>query len=234
MKQIENSGILYIVSTPIGNLEDITHRALRILKEVPLIAAEDTRRTRILLSHYKINTPLISYFEHNRFTRIPRIIDHLSSGHSLAVVTDAGTPGISDPAYKLVRAALKAGCRIEPIPGASAFLTALVSSGLPTDRFLFEGFLPAKKGRKQRLKQIVEEKATIIFYESPNRLLRTLKDILTVMGDRPATIGRELTKLHEEIIRGKISTLISYFTTTAPRGEFVIMVGKEDSNVYFR
>lgn len=234
MKQIENSGILYIVSTPIGNLEDITHRALRILKEVPLIAAEDTRRTRILLSHYEINTPLISYFEHNRFTRIPRIIDHLSSGHSLAVVTDAGTPGISDPAYKLVRAALKAGCRIEPIPGASAFLTALVSSGLPTDRFLFEGFLPAKKGRKQRLKQIVEEKATIIFYESPNRLLRTLKDILTVMGDRPATIGRELTKLHEEIIRGKISTLISYFTTKAPRGEFVIMVGKEDSNVYFR
>jgi 16S rRNA (cytidine1402-2'-O)-methyltransferase len=228
-----NSGTLYIVSTPIGNLEDITHRALRILKEVPLIAAEDTRRTRQLLSHYQIHTPLISYYEHNRFTRIPRIVDHLVSGQSLAVVTDAGTPGISDPAYRLVRAALEADCNIEAIPGASAVLTALVSSGLPTDRFIFEGFLPAKKGRKQRLKRLLNEEATIIFFESPNRLLRTLKDILTHLGDRPAAIGRELTKLHEEIIRGKVSELISHFTTKAPRGEFVIMVGKEDPNVYF-
>ncbi len=229
----ENSGTLYIVSTPIGNLEDITHRALRILKEVPLIAAEDTRRTRQLLSHYQIHTPLISYYEHNRFTRIPRIVDHLVSGQSLAVVTDAGTPGISDPAYRLVRAALEANCTIEAIPGASAVLTALVSSGLPTDRFIFEGFLPTKKGRKQRLKRLLNEEATIIFFESPNRLLKTLKDILTHLGDRPAAIGRELTKLHEEIIRGKVSELISHFTAKAPRGEFVIMVGKEDPNVYF-
>ena len=189
-------GFLYIVSTPIGNLEDITLRALRILKEVSLIAAEDTRLTRKLLTHYDISTPTVSYYEHNRFTRIPNIIDHLSTEKDVAVVTDAGTPGISDPAYKLIRAAIESGNRIEAIPGPSASITALTASGLPTDRFIFEGFLPRKKGRKAKLTRLSAIEATVIFYESPNRIVRTLKDILEFMGDRPAVIGRELTKFH--------------------------------------
>ena len=226
-------GVLYIVSTPIGNLEDITLRALRILKEVSLIAAEDTRLTRKLLTHYNISTPTVSYYEHNRFTRIPKIIDHLSTEKDVAVVTDAGTPGISDPAYKLIRAAIESGSRIESIPGPSASITALTASGLPTDRFIFEGFLPHKKGRKAKLTRLSAIEATIIFYESPKRIVRTLKDILEFMGDRPAVIGRELTKLHEEMIRGNVSKLLSHFTQKTPRGEFVIMIGKDDPNVYF-
>jgi 16S rRNA (cytidine1402-2'-O)-methyltransferase len=225
--------VLYIVSTPIGNLEDITLRALRILKEASLIAAEDTRLTRKLLTHYNIPTPTVSYYEHNRFTRIPQIIRHLSKGKDVAVVTDAGTPGISDPAYKLIRSAIESGCRIEAIPGASASITALTASGLPTDRFIFEGFLPHKKGRKAKLNRLREIEATVIFYESPKRIIRTLKDILEFMGDRPAVIGRELTKLHEETIRGKVSTLLSHFIQKTPRGEFVILIGKDDPNVYF-
>ena len=226
-------GILYIVSTPIGNLEDITLRALRILKEVSLIAAEDTRLTRKLLTHYDISTPTVSYYEHNRFTRIPKIIDHLNTGKDVAVVTDAGTPGISDPAYKLIRAAIESGNRIEAIPGPSASITALTASGLPTDRFIFEGFLPHKKGRKAKLTRLSAIEATVILYESPKRIVRTLKDILEFMGDRPAVIGRELTKLHEEMIRGNVSKLLSHFTQKTPRGEFVIMIGKDDPNVYF-
>jgi len=226
-------GVLYIVSTPIGNLEDITLRALRILKEVSLIAAEDTRLTRKLLTHYDISTPTVSYYEHNRFTRIPKIIDHLNTGKDVAVVTDAGTPGISDPAYKLIRAAIESGNRIEAIPGPSASITALTASGLPTDRFIFEGFLPHKKGRKAKLTRLSAIEATVIFYESPKRIVRTLKDILEFMGDRPAVIGRELTKLHEEMIRGNVSKLLSHFTQKTPRGEFVIMIGKDDPNVYF-
>jgi len=226
-------GVLYIVSTPIGNLEDITLRALRILKEVSLIAAEDTRLTRKLLTHYDISTPTVSYYEHNRFTRIPKIIDHLSTEKDVAVVTDAGTPGISDPAYKLIRAAIESGNRIEAIPGPSASITALTASGLPTDRFIFEGFLPHKKGRKAKLTRLSAIEATVIFYESPKRIVRTLKDILEFMGDRPAVIGRELTKLHEEMIRGNVSKLLSHFTQKTPRGEFVIMIGKDDPNVYF-
>ena len=226
-------GVLYMVSTPIGNLEDITLRALRILKEVSLIAAEDTRLTRKLLTHYDISTPTVSYYEHNSFTRIPKIIDHLNTGKDVAVVTDAGTPGISDPAYKLIRAAIESGNRIEAIPGPSASITALTASGLPTDRFIFEGFLPHKKGRKAKLTRLSAIEATVIFYESPKRIVRTLKDILEFMGDRPAVIGRELTKLHEEIIRGNVSKLLSHFTQKTPRGEFVIMIGKDDPNVYF-
>ena len=210
-------GVLYMVSTPIGNLEDITLRALRILKEVSLIAAEDTRLTRKLLTHYDIST----------------IIDHLNTGKDVAVVTDAGTPGISDPAYKLIRAAIESGNRIEAIPGPSASITALTASGLPTDRFIFEGFLPHKKGRKAKLTRLSAIEATVIFYESPKRIVRTLKDILEFMGDRPAVIGRELTKLHEEMIRGNVSKLLSHFTQKTPRGEFVIMIGKDDPNVYF-
>ena len=226
-------GVLYIVSTPIGNLEDITLRALRILKEISLIAAEDTRLTRKLLTHYNISTSTVSYYEHNKFARIPKIIDHLNTGKDVAVVTDAGTPGISDPAYKLIRAAIEIGSRIEAIPGPSASITALTASGLPTDRFIFEGFLPRKKGRKAKLTRLSAIEATVIFYESPKRIVRTLKDILEFMGDRPAVIGRELTKLHEEMIRGNVSKLLSHFTEKTPRGEFVIMIGKDDPNVYF-
>ncbi len=227
------TGTLYIVATPIGNLEDISFRAIRILKESSLIAAEDTRQTKKLLNHYNISTPTLSYFEHNRFTRIPQIIDHLNMGKDVAVVTDAGTPGISDPAYKLIRAAIEANGRVEAIPGPSASITALVASGLPTDRFIFEGFLPHKKGRKGKLERLASIDATIIFYESPKRVQRTLKDILEYIGDRPAVIGRELTKIHEELIRGKVSELLSYFNRNTPRGEFVIMIGKDDPNVYF-
>ena len=226
-------GTLFIVSTPIGNLEDMTFRGLRVLKDCSLIAAEDTRQTKVLLNHYDISTPTISYFEHNKFTRIPKIIDHLNYGKDIALVTDAGTPGISDPAYKLIRAAIESDCKVEAIPGASASITALVASGLPTDRFVFEGFLPHKKGRRVKLKRLSSINGTLIFYESPKRIKRTLKDILEFIGDRPAVIGRELTKIHEEFIRGTVSELLSYFTKHTPRGEFVIMVGKDDPNVYF-
>tara|TARA_Y100000590_G_scaffold70929_3_gene77803 strand:+ start:8381 stop:9073 length:693 start_codon:yes stop_codon:yes gene_type:complete len=227
------TGILYIVATPIGNLEDISFRAIRILKESSLIAAEDTRQTKKLLNHYNISTPTLSYFEHNRFTRIPQIVNHLNTGKDVAVVTDAGTPGISDPAYKLIRAAIEKNARVEAIPGPSASITALVASGLPTDRFIFEGFLPNKKGRKGKLERLASIDATIIIYESPKRIQRTLKDILEYIGNRPAVIGRELTKMHEELIRGKVSELLSYFNQNTPRGEFVIMIGKDDPNVYF-
>ena len=228
-----NFGTLFIVATPIGNLEDITLRALRILKESPLIAAEDTRHTKKLLNHFNITTKTISYYEHNRFSRIPSIILHLRSNKDIAVVTDAGTPGISDPAYRLIRAAIEENINVEAIPGASASTAALVSSGLPTDRFLFEGFLPPKKGRKKKLKLVSDIDATIIFFESPRRLIRTLNDILINIGDRPAVISRELTKMHEEIIRGKVSDLLSHFKDKKPKGEFVLMIGKDDKNVYF-
>ena len=229
----KSAGKLYIVSTPIGNLGDMTYRAVETLTNVPMIAAEDTRHSRKLLSHYDISTPLISYYEHNRFTRIPKIINHLNSGKDLAVISDAGTPGISDPAYKLIREALLHNIIIESIPGASASLAALASSGLPTDRFLFEGFLPPKKGRKARLFRVKDEEATLIYYESPKRIQRTLRQLLEELGDRPAVVARELTKLYEEIKRGTISELLSYYTANPPKGECVILVGKDDPNVYF-
>ncbi|MBT5440564.1 MAG: 16S rRNA (cytidine(1402)-2'-O)-methyltransferase [Candidatus Marinimicrobia bacterium] len=227
------NGVLFIVPTPIGNLEDMTFRGIRVLNESTLIAAEDTRHTKKLLMHYNINTPTISYFEHNRFTRIPQIVDHLISGKNVSVVTDAGTPGISDPAYKLIRATIENNIKVESIPGASASVTALSASGLPTDRFLFEGFLPHRKGRRKKLERLANLEATIIFYESPMRLIRTLNDILEFIGDRPAVIGRELTKVHEEYQRGIVSELINYFKENKPRGEFVVMIGKDDKNVYF-
>lgn len=229
----KNVGTLYIVATPIGNLKDFTYRAVETLQNVQLIAAEDTRHSKKLLLHYKIGTPTISYFEHNRFTRIPKIIKTLNSGSDVAVITDAGTPGVSDPAYKLVRAAIEEGIRVEAIPGSSALLAALVSSGLPTDRFLFEGFIPSKKGRKKRLESIQDDQATIVFFESPHRVVKTLNDIYEVLGDRPAVLARELTKLHEEIIRGTVSELLTYFTQKSPRGECVLMIGKDDPHVYF-
>jgi len=229
----KNVGTLYIVATPIGNLKDFTYRAVETLQNVQLIAAEDTRHSRKLLQHYKIGTPTISYFEHNRFTRIPKIIETLHMGSDVAIITDAGTPGVSDPAYKLVRAAIEEGLRVEAIPGSSALLAALVSSGLPTDRFLFEGFIPSKKGRKKRLESIQDDQATIVFFESPHRVVKTLNDIYEVLGDRPAVLARELTKLHEEIIRGTVSELLTYFTQKSPRGECVLMIGKDDPHVYF-
>lgn len=224
---------LFLVATPIGNLKDITLRALEVFKSVPLIAAEDTRRTRKLLTHYQITTPVVSYFEHNRATRIPQLIQQLQHGDSLALVTDAGTPGVSDPAYKLIRAALEKGIKVEAIPGPSAALAALVSSGLPTDRFLFEGFLPARKGRKKRLEALRELDATLIFFESSQRLVRTLRDCFAVFGDRPAVVARELTKIHEEVIRGTLSEVLSYFNHTPPRGECTLLIGKNDAHVYF-
>ena len=230
---IAETGTLFIVSTPIGNLGDFTFRAVETLKLVSLVAAEDTRHSKKLFSHYNIHTPLLSYYEHNKFTRIPIIIDHLLNGNDLALISDAGTPGISDPAYKLIREAIKEEITIESIPGASASLAALISSGLPTDRFIFEGFLPPKKGRKARISRVKDEQATLIYYESPKRLQRTLKDLLDELGDLPAVVSRELTKLHEEIKRGTLSELLSYFKTRSLRGECVILIGKNDQNVYF-
>lgn len=233
MSQSKDTGIVYIVSTPIGNLSDITFRAVETLKAVPLIAAEDTRKTKILLNHYKIITPLISYYEHNHFSRINKIIDHLQDGKDIAVVTDAGTPGVSDPAYKLIREAIAIGAKVESIPGASAALAALISSGLPTDRFIFEGFLPPKKGRRKRLLALETETATIILFENPKRIKRTLTDILESIGNRPAVVCRELTKLYEEIIRGTVEELLAYFSKHEVKGECVILIGKDDENVRF-
>ena len=223
-----------MVSTPIGNLEDITYRAVRILSDVSLIAAEDTRHSKKLLNHYKIKTKLVSYFEHNRNIRIPFLIDNLINGLNIAVITDAGTPGISDPAYRLIRKAISAGARIESIPGPSALLTALTTSGLPTDRFLFEGFLPPKKGRNKRLTKVKDIDATIIYYESANRLKRTLNQLYEFFGDRPAVLARELTKKFEEVKRGTLLQLFNYYSENQTKGECVILIGKSDKNVYFK
>ena len=230
---INKLGTLYIVSTPIGNLADITYRAVEILKTVDIIAAEDTRRSRVLLSNYDIKTKMISYYEHNKYQKIQKITENLLNGDHVAVITDAGTPAISDPAYKLVRQAIKVGCNIESIPGPSAVLASLVSSGLPTDRFIFEGFLPPKKGRKKRLEYLINESGTIIIYENTLRLNRTIKQILDIIGDRPAVICRELTKIHEEKIRGTLSSLLELLSSKKLKGECVLLIGKDDKNVYF-
>ena len=229
----DSKGVLYLVSTPIGNLGDITYRAVSILKDVYLIAAEDTRHSKKLLNHYQIRTKMISYYEYNRKIRIPSLINSLTTGRSIALVTDAGTPGISDPAYKLTREAISAGVKIESIPGPSALLAALTTSGLPTDRFLFEGFLPPKKGRNKRLHKVKNIDATVIYYESPNRLKRTLNQLYEHFGDRPAVLARELTKKYEEVKRGTLLQLLNYYSENKARGECVILIGKSDKNVYF-
>ncbi len=226
-------GTLYIVSTPIGNLADITYRAVEILNTVDIIAAEDTRRSRILLSNYNIRTKMISYFEHNKYHKIEIMKQKLLSGCDVAVITDAGTPAISDPAYKLVRAAINISCRVESIPGPSAVLASLVASGLPTDRFIFEGFLPPKKGRKKRIENLINESGTIIIYDNILRLKKTIKQMLEIIGDRPAVICRELTKMHEEIIRGTLSSLLELLDNQTLKGECVLLIGKDDKNVYF-
>jgi len=218
-------GTLYIAPTPIGNLEDITLRALRILREVALIAAEDTRTTRILLQHYQITTPLTSYHEHNKLAKLDAIFEALAKG-DVALVSDAGTPGISDPGYELISAAIERGYRIEPLPGASAIITALVGSGLPTDSFLYLGFLPRKgNALRQFLETIVNEPHTLVVYESPNRLPGTLGMLLQTLGDRPACVARELSKKFEEFRRGTISDLLTHFQTNTPRGEITLVIG---------
>jgi 16S rRNA (cytidine1402-2'-O)-methyltransferase len=217
-------GVLYVVSTPIGNLEDITLRALKILKGVGLIAAEDTRTTRNLLRHFEIEKDCISYHSHNEIKRIPELLDRLRAGVAVAVVSDAGTPGISDPAALLISAAVDAGIRVVPIPGASAALAALVVSGFHTDRFHFEGFLPIKKRRQTRIRELAEEERTIILYESVHRLPRTLRDLHEQFGDRRASVSREITKLFEETVRGTLPDLIAHFERHEPRGEFVVVI----------
>ena len=226
-------GTLFVVSTPIGNLGDITHRAVEVLKSVDYIAAENTRHSRILLNHFKLKYSLLSYHENNSFQQIPKILNKINSGLDIALISDAGTPGISDPAYRLIREIIKNNTEIIPIPGASALLTAIMTAGLPTDRFIFEGFLPPKKGRKSRIENIKNETATLIFYESPRRLFRTLNDLYKILGNRPAVVCRELTKLHEQFKRDSLKGLIEYYSNVNPKGECVVLVGKDDKNVYF-
>lgn len=219
-------GILYLVATPIGNLEDLTQRALRVLREVDLIAAEDTRQTRKLLDHYRIETPLISYHEHNKLKRLERLRQALEKG-DVAMVSDAGTPGLSDPGYLLVRYALDAGYQVSPIPGPSAPIAALVASGLPTDSFIFVGYLPRRRVERLRMvKELSQERRTMLAFEVPHRLLRSLEDMeATFGGGRPIVVCRELTKVHEEILRGTLSEIREHFTEVAPRGEFTLVIG---------
>lgn len=216
---------LYIVPTPIGNLEDITIRGIRILKEADIILAEDTRTTAILLKHYQIEKKMISYHQHNEHTIVKNIVKRIQQGENMALVTDAGTPGISDPGFLLIRECLQEGVKVECLPGATAFVPALINSGFPSDRFCFEGFLPIKKGRKTRLNTLIEEDRTMIFYESPHRLLKTLKQFQEVFGeDRRASVSREISKIFEENKRGTLQSLINYFEGKSIKGEIVIVV----------
>jgi 16S rRNA (cytidine1402-2'-O)-methyltransferase len=220
-----NKGILYVVSTPIGNLEDITLRALRILKEVDLIAAEDTRRTLLLLRYFDIHAPMTSFFEGNELKKRDFILSRLNQGERIALVSDAGTPGISDPGYRLIRLAIEHLIPVIPIPGPSAVITALSISGLPTDAFLFKGFFPNKtKKRRDLLKQLEEVKETLIFYESPHRIIETLEDIFEVLGDREIVLTRELTKMYEEILRGKVSEIQMALREKKIKGEITLLV----------
>lgn len=223
---MSTAGTLYLVATPIGNLEDITFRAVRILQEADLIAAEDTRHTGKLLHHYQIETPQISYHEHNAQARIPQLIEKLQTGQTIALVSDAGMPGISDPGYELVCACTEAGLVVSPIPGPVAVVSAIAASALPSDRFTFEGFLPVKgKSRTERLAQLATEPRTMVLYESPHRLLKTLADLQTHLGgERRVTIARELTKRYEEFWRGTVGDAIEHFTQTEPRGEFTVAI----------
>ncbi|HET6271644.1 MAG TPA: 16S rRNA (cytidine(1402)-2'-O)-methyltransferase [Bacteroidota bacterium] len=224
MSETIEPGALYIVSTPIGNLDDITLRAIRILGSVDLVAAEDTRKTKFLLDHLSITKPLISFYTYNEARRVPELIEMLKAGKSVALVTDAGTPGVSDPAYSIVYAAVARDVRVIPIPGASAVLAALVASGLPTDRFVFEGFLPVKKGRKTKLESLRGEERTMVFYESPFRVERTLADVRQNLGDRQVAVVRELTKKFEQVLRGKVSDVLGRIKGKSLKGEFVLVV----------
>ncbi len=218
-------GVLYLVATPLGNLEDLSPRAVRILREAVLIAAEDTRHTGRLLKHFGISTPLTSYYEHNKLQKIDYLLSKLAEG-DVAVVSDAGTPAINDPGYELVKAALASGCDVRPVPGPSAAITALSVSGLPTDRFLYLGYLPPRRGeRRARLRQVKDLPYTQIFLESPHRILETLEDILAELGDRPICVAREMTKMFEEYWRGNTSGALAYIQSQPARGEFTLVVG---------
>lgn len=222
-------GILYIVPTPVGNMEDMTFRAIRVLKEADMILAEDTRTSGILLKHYDIQNHLMSHHKFNEHGTSANIVERLKGGATVALISDAGTPGISDPGFYLVREAVRAGIEVQCLPGATAFVPALVSSGLPCDRFAFEGFLPPKKGRQTKLESLREEQRTMIFYESPYRLLKTLQQLAEVFGaERQASVCREISKLHEESVRGSLKELVAHFTETEPRGEIVLIVAGID------
>ncbi|PNW27191.1 16S rRNA (cytidine(1402)-2'-O)-methyltransferase [Formosa algae] len=217
---------LYIVPTPIGNLEDMTFRAIKVLKEADLILAEDTRTSGKLLKHFEINTPSQSHHMHNEHKTVEGLIKRLKSGTVIALISDAGTPAISDPGFLLTRACVEHGIEVDCLPGATAFVPALVNSGLPNDKFVFEGFLPVKKGRQTRLLFLAEETRTIIFYESPHKLLKTLTHFCEFFGeDRPVSVSRELTKLYEETIRGTAKSVLEHYTNKPPKGEIVIIVG---------
>lgn len=218
-------GKLYVVPTPVGNLEDITLRALKVLKECDIILAEDTRTSGFLLKHYGIDTHMQSHHKFNEHHTAAHVVERLKTGENIALISDAGTPGISDPGFLLVRACIQEDLDVECLPGATAFVPALMESGLPAERFCFEGFLPHKKGRQTRLKQLEEEKRTMIFYESPYRVVKTLSQLAENLGsDRAASVSREISKMYAETVRGTLSELVSHFTENEPRGEFVIVV----------
>jgi 16S rRNA (cytidine1402-2'-O)-methyltransferase len=225
------AGVLYVVATPIGNLEDITYRAVRVLGEVSLIACEDTRQTRKLLDHYGIRTPLVSYHEHNEQTRAAELAERLLAGASIALVSDAGTPLVSDPGYRIVTAAIAAGVRVEPVPGASALLSALAAAGLPTDAFHFAGFLPSKTAaRRKALLSLKTAQVTLVFYEAPHRILESLDDVAEIMGARPVVVAREVTKLHEEFLRGtarEVRTALE--SRSAVKGEITLLIGRGEA-----
>lgn len=225
-------GTLYIVPTPVGNMDDITLRALRVLKEADVVLAEDTRTSGVLLKHFDIHTRLMAHHKYNEHASTAGVIDMLAQRQIIALVSDAGTPGISDPGFLLAREAAKAGAEIICLPGATACIPAIVASGLPTDRFCFEGFLPQKKGRQSRLQSLADETRTMIFYESPYRTAKALGQMAEVFGsERPAAVCREISKIHEECRRGTLAELAAYFTSTPPKGEIVIVVGgKNDKN----
>ena len=225
MTDFPETAALFLVPTPIGNLEDITLRALRILRSVDIILAEDTRTSGKLLKHHDIATKMRSYHAHNEHRSLASLMERLQQGERMALISDAGTPAISDPGFLLVRACLEAGIAVECLPGATAFVPALVKSGLPSDRFVFEGFLPHKKGRQTRLQQLAEEPRTLVFYESPHRLVKSLQQLADYLGEeRKASVSRELTKLHEETRNDSLAALLSYYTTTPAKGEIVIVV----------
>jgi 16S rRNA (cytidine1402-2'-O)-methyltransferase len=219
------AGCLYIIPTPIGNMEDITLRALRLLAEVEVVLAEDTRKTVSLLRHHGIEKPLKPFHQHNEHRILQQVVNELLSGVSMALVSDAGTPGISDPGFMLARACVEAGVEVMCLPGPTALIPALVNSGLPSDRFCFEGFLPHKKGRQKRLQELALERRTMVFYESPHRIVKALEEMRTVFGDeRMASVSRELTKIYEETLRGTLNELSAHFQEHPPKGEFVLVV----------
>ncbi|MGB7786863.1 MAG: 16S rRNA (cytidine(1402)-2'-O)-methyltransferase [Salinimicrobium sp.] len=221
---------LYLVPTPIGNLEDMTFRAVKVLKEADLILAEDTRNSGKLLKHFEINTPMQSHHMHNEHKTVENVVRQIQNGKTVALISDAGTPAISDPGFLLTRACIEAGVEVDCLPGATAFVPALVNSGLPNDKFVFEGFLPVKKGRQTRLQLLAEETRSIVLYESPHKLIKTLGQICEFFGeDRPVSVSREISKLHEETVRGTAAEVLAHYEQKPPKGEIVLIIGAKKS-----